>query len=89
MGAFLSAMEEELEKAEIQSMTDLHAEAQVIVCKLKKRDAELELLQYQKVISYATPDMSAFDALIERMEELVGEIKDYEREIKNVIEWRR
>lgn len=87
MGAFLSNMEEERE--EIVSMNQLHADALLLVCKLKKIYLESELAQYQKVLMYATSEMSSFEVLLTEIENIVDEIKAYEQEIKNIIEWRR
>ncbi len=87
MGAFLSGMDKE--KEEILSMDPLHAQAHLVVCKLRKLHLERELIQYQKVIAFATPEMSAFETLLNQIEEIFEQIKAYEQEIKNIIEWRR
>jgi len=87
LGAFLSGMDNERE--EIVSMNPLHAEAHLAVCKLRKLYLERELAQYQKALTFATPEMSSFDLLLTEIEDIVGQIKAYEQEIKNIIEWRR
>jgi len=54
------------------------------VVKVKLVHTQMNLADYQKALSFATPEMKAFDKLLEIVEELVKEIKFYENKLKEI-----
>jgi hypothetical protein len=63
---------------------DLELECFLAVVKLKKINAEIELKQYQYVMQFATPEMEVFDVLLNKIEELVKDVKFYEEKLKEI-----
>lgn len=63
---------------------DLALEAYLAVVKVRLAHNQIELSQYQKVLSYATPEMEAFDILLKRVEELVSDKKFLENKLKEI-----
>lgn len=63
---------------------DLELEAFLAVVKLKKRHFEIELKQYEYVMQFATPEMEAFDKLLDIIENLYKEIKFLEAKLNEV-----
>ena len=54
------------------------------VVKVKLVHTQMDLADYQKALSFATPEMEAFDKLLEIVEELVKEIQFYENKLKEI-----
>jgi len=54
------------------------------VVKVKLIHTQMDLADYQKALSYATPEMEAFDILLKNAEELVKEIQFYENKLKEI-----
>jgi hypothetical protein len=63
---------------------DLETEAFLAVVKVKLVHSQIDLAEYQKALSYATPEMEAFEPLLKRVEELVSDIKFYETKLKEI-----
>ena len=68
----------------IFSPMDLELECFLAVVNLRKANCQRELTQYQKVLSYATPDMEAFDILLKVVEQLVSELRFLETKLKEL-----
>lgn len=54
------------------------------VVKVRLVHSQIELSQYQKALSFATPEMEAFDILLNKVEELVNDITFYENKLKQI-----
>jgi len=63
---------------------DLELMAFMSVVKVKLVHTQMDLADYQKALSFATPEMEAFDKLLEIVEELVKEIQFYENKLKEI-----
>jgi hypothetical protein len=61
---------------------DLEKEAFTAICKVKIAHNKIELGQWEAVMKYASPEMSAFDIILKNIEELVEVIKILEAELK-------
>jgi hypothetical protein len=63
---------------------DLETQAFEAVVKVKLVHNQIDLAQYQKALSYATPEMEAFEILLKRVEELVSDIRFLETKLKEI-----
>lgn len=63
---------------------DLETEAYVALLKLKNFHDEQELKDWQKALSFATPEMEAFDKLLDKVEELINNIKLRTTELEQI-----
>jgi hypothetical protein len=63
---------------------DLELMAFMSVVKVKLVHTQMNLADYQKALSFATPEMKAFDKLLKIVEELVKEIQFYENKLKEI-----
>lgn len=70
-------------------MTKLHAEVYYAVLRMRKVHQERELKDYQKALKFATPDMEAFDIILDIIEKIILNIKGCDEEINKVMKWRR
>jgi len=66
------------------SSMDLELMAFMAVVKVKLIHTQMDLADYQKALSFATPGMEAFDILLKNAEELVKEIQFYENKLKEI-----
>jgi hypothetical protein len=63
---------------------DLALEAHIAIVKVKKVHFEIDLKDYQYAFQFATPEMEAFDKLLDIIENLYEEIKFLETKLKEV-----
>jgi hypothetical protein len=61
-------------------LEEIEKQAFRVICKVKIAHIKIDLAQWEKVMQYASPEMSAFDIILNKIEELVGEIKFLEAE---------
>jgi len=62
---------------------DLETTAFNVICKVKIAHSKIELAQWESVIKYAKPEMSAFDMILNKIEEQVDIIRDLEAKLKD------
>lgn len=63
---------------------DLELEAFIAIVKVKKLHLELDLKEYEFAMQFATPEMEAFDKLLNIIENLYKEIKFLEAKLNEV-----
>lgn len=63
---------------------DLELEGFLAVVKVQKVHLEIDLKDYEYALQFATPDMPAFDLLIDKVENLYKEIKFLEAKLNEV-----
>ena len=66
------------------STMDLELESFLAVVKVRKAHLEIDLKEYEYALQFATPDMSAFDLLMDKVENLYKEIKFLEAKLNEV-----
>lgn len=54
------------------------------VLNVKKVHLEIDLMDYQRVIKFADPEMEAFDKLLNTISVLVTKIKNIDEALKNI-----
>lgn len=51
---------------------------------VRKVHLEIDLMDYQRVIKFADPEMEAFDTLLNTMEDLISKIKRIDEALKKI-----
>ena len=63
---------------------NLEEEAHRAILNVRKVHFEIDLLDYQRAMKFAEPDMEAFDKLLVIIQDLVRKIKNIDKELRSI-----